>query len=216
MPPSASKSEELTTRHTATFKSPPRPSDLSFLSLSLSSLPTTSYTQRTSSAPSQHLSHPYQTARMPVAIPTPTPLPLFPPMTRAQVEAARTSAWYPVFRRITLATTIIDLDSLGEREAFLEVSFSKMRPRHAEFTSGSSGWKQTRFSSQKTAKTRQRGLQLRYLHLALPPPPPMHLPPQVPLPPHLLCLLLLSTGFRDSMLPFARSSRNTAAQCFRS
>jgi hypothetical protein len=46
---------------------------------------------------------------------------LFPEIPRSQIDAARLSSWYPLFRRLTFPTTIIDLDKLGEKEAFLEV-----------------------------------------------------------------------------------------------
>ncbi|KLT43776.1 D123-domain-containing protein [Cutaneotrichosporon oleaginosum] len=56
---------------------------------------------------------------MPVPTST-TPPPLFPPLTRAEVDAARTSAWYDVFEDLTTPATIISVDALGERAAFLE------------------------------------------------------------------------------------------------
>lgn len=59
---------------------------------------------------------------MPIALPEPISHTLFPSLSRAQVDAARTSAWYPLFRDNTIASTIIDLEDLGERDAFLEVS----------------------------------------------------------------------------------------------
>lgn len=58
---------------------------------------------------------------MPVPVRTPSPAPLFPPLTVGEVDAARTSAWYDTFEDITFAASIVDIDGLGEREAFLEV-----------------------------------------------------------------------------------------------
>jgi hypothetical protein len=50
-------------------------------------------------------------------MPAPTvPPPLFPPVTRAQVNAARTSAWHPKFRASALKTTVIDLTGTGFEE----------------------------------------------------------------------------------------------------
>ncbi|TXT08823.1 hypothetical protein VHUM_02951 [Vanrija humicola] len=58
---------------------------------------------------------------MPVPVRTPSPAPLlFPPLTVGEVDAARTSAWYDTFEDITFTSTIVDIDALGEREAFLE------------------------------------------------------------------------------------------------
>jgi len=57
---------------------------------------------------------------MPVPVPPSTPLPLFPPLTRAQVDGARTSAWHELFHDVTADAHIIDLQELGERDAFLE------------------------------------------------------------------------------------------------
>ena len=59
---------------------------------------------------------------MPIPTPTPSPIPLFPSLTREHIDGTRTSAWYLPFRSITIPSIIIDLDQLGEREAFLEVS----------------------------------------------------------------------------------------------
>ncbi|WVQ84406.1 hypothetical protein IAT38_006558 [Cryptococcus sp. DSM 104549] len=57
---------------------------------------------------------------MPIPTPPPTDFPLFPTLTRAQIDAARTSAWYETFEDITAPATVIDLRELGEEEAFLE------------------------------------------------------------------------------------------------
>ncbi|ORY24570.1 D123-domain-containing protein [Naematelia encephala] len=57
---------------------------------------------------------------MPVPIPPPAPIDIYPQLSRDLVEEARTSAWYPAFSRLSLPSTFIDIDQLGEREAFLE------------------------------------------------------------------------------------------------
>jgi hypothetical protein len=61
---------------------------------------------------------------MPVPIPPTQPVPLFPPLTKSIIDAARTSAWYDAFAGITIPTTIVDLDDIGEKTAFLEVGTS--------------------------------------------------------------------------------------------
>lgn len=47
---------------------------------------------------------------------------LFPTLTREQIDAARTSAWYDTFADITFPAKFIDLKELGEEEEFLRVS----------------------------------------------------------------------------------------------
>jgi hypothetical protein len=60
-------------------------------------------------------------------MPIPTPMrpadspPVFPHLTHEQIDAARVSSWYHTFEDITIPSTIIDLDEIGEKEAFLEV-----------------------------------------------------------------------------------------------
>lgn len=62
-------------------------------------------------------------------MPVPTPSssrfypepPLFPPLTVGQIEAARLSAWYDTFEDLTIPSTVIDLESIGEKDLFLEV-----------------------------------------------------------------------------------------------
>ncbi|GMK59696.1 hypothetical protein CspeluHIS016_0803020 [Cutaneotrichosporon spelunceum] len=56
---------------------------------------------------------------MPVPTSTTTP-PLFPILTRSEVDSARTSAWYEIFEDLTTPATVISIDALGERAAFLE------------------------------------------------------------------------------------------------
>ncbi|BEI85623.1 hypothetical protein CcaverHIS002_0510240 [Cutaneotrichosporon cavernicola] len=54
-------------------------------------------------------------------VPTSTaPPPLFPTLTRSEVDAARTSAWYDTFEDLTTPATVINIDALDERAAFLE------------------------------------------------------------------------------------------------
>lgn len=58
---------------------------------------------------------------MPIPIPThPTP-PLFPSLSVQQIDAARLSAWYEIFQDLTIPSIVIDLDELGEKEAFIQV-----------------------------------------------------------------------------------------------
>ncbi|KIR32126.1 cytoplasmic protein [Cryptococcus deuterogattii MMRL2647] len=47
---------------------------------------------------------------------------LFPTLTREQIDAARTSAWYDTFADITFPAKFIDIKELGEEEEFLRVS----------------------------------------------------------------------------------------------
>jgi hypothetical protein len=60
---------------------------------------------------------PVPTARPDAAEPS-----LFSDLSEAQIDAARLSSWYPLFRRITFPTTIINIDTQGEKAAFIEVS----------------------------------------------------------------------------------------------
>lgn len=53
--------------------------------------------------------------------------PLFPALTIEQVDAALTSRWYDKFEDLTIKSTIINLDSIGEKDVFL-----KVRPQSAE------------------------------------------------------------------------------------
>jgi hypothetical protein len=63
-----------------------------------------------------------------VTMPVPAPAasqadcPLFPNPPKTDIDAARLSSWYPLFRRLTFPSTVIDLDAIGEKGAFLEVS----------------------------------------------------------------------------------------------
>jgi len=47
-----------------------------------------------------------------------TPLTNLPPTLPAPLPHTESMRWYPGFRDITFSTIIIDLESLGEREAF--------------------------------------------------------------------------------------------------
>jgi len=60
---------------------------------------------------------------MPIPIPTNPEPPLFPSLTVDQIDAARLSAWYETFQDLTIPSTIIDLEELGEKEAFIQVRF---------------------------------------------------------------------------------------------
>nr|XP_018261999.1 cytoplasmic protein [Kwoniella dejecticola CBS 10117]OBR84157.1 cytoplasmic protein [Kwoniella dejecticola CBS 10117] len=56
---------------------------------------------------------------MPIPIPQQMDLELFPTLTKSQIDAARTSAWYDTFEDITFPSTVIDLAELGEESNFL-------------------------------------------------------------------------------------------------
>ncbi|WWC71089.1 uncharacterized protein I206_105042 [Kwoniella pini CBS 10737] len=56
---------------------------------------------------------------MPIPMPRQTTFELFPTLTKDQIDAARTSAWYDTFEDITFPSTVIDLAELGEDEDFL-------------------------------------------------------------------------------------------------
>lgn len=62
---------------------------------------------------------------MPIPVPvrhtSPEEVLLLPPLSLANIDAARMSSWYPMFRHVTFPTTIIDLDDLGEKEDFIKV-----------------------------------------------------------------------------------------------
>ena len=58
---------------------------------------------------------------MPIALPIPTSHPIFPSLTRDDVDSTRISAWYRNFQYLTIPSTIIDIASLGEWPAFFEV-----------------------------------------------------------------------------------------------
>jgi hypothetical protein len=47
---------------------------------------------------------------------------VFPSLTIAQIDAARTSAWYHIFEDLTIPSIIINLKELGEKDLFLQVS----------------------------------------------------------------------------------------------
>ncbi|WVF68711.1 hypothetical protein IAT40_003483 [Kwoniella sp. CBS 6097] len=57
---------------------------------------------------------------MPIPPPVQQTFDLFPTLTREQIDAARTSSWIETFEDISFESTIIDLSSLGEEEAFLQ------------------------------------------------------------------------------------------------
>lgn len=67
-------------------------------------------------------------------MPIPTPssrlvgdqLSIFPSLTVKQVDAALTSSWYDKFEDLTIPSTIINLDSIGEKDVFLKVSPSSL------------------------------------------------------------------------------------------
>jgi hypothetical protein len=61
---------------------------------------------------------------MPVPVPIQADPPLFPSLTVQQIDAARLSSWYETFQDLTIPSTIIDLDVIGEKEAFIQVSLS--------------------------------------------------------------------------------------------
>ena len=61
---------------------------------------------------------------MPIPIPEQPEPPLFPTLTVQQIDAARLSSWYETFEDLTIPSTIIDLDQLGEKEAFMRVNHS--------------------------------------------------------------------------------------------
>lgn len=58
---------------------------------------------------------------MPVPVPPAGPAVTFPTLTRENIDAARTSQWLDKFEDITANATVIDIDALGERDAFLKV-----------------------------------------------------------------------------------------------
>lgn len=59
---------------------------------------------------------------MPVPVKTPEPVTVYPALKKANIDAARTSAWYDTFEDLTIPSTFVDIEALGEREAFLDVS----------------------------------------------------------------------------------------------
>jgi hypothetical protein len=63
---------------------------------------------------------------MPIPTPPDVDHPMFPTLSVDQVDAMRTSSWYSTFIEITPKATFIDLDSVGEKAAFLEVCRSDM------------------------------------------------------------------------------------------
>jgi len=62
---------------------------------------------------------------MPIPIPDQPEPSLFPILTVQQIDAARLSSWYETFEDLTIPSTIIDLDQLGEKEAFMRVGHSR-------------------------------------------------------------------------------------------
>jgi hypothetical protein len=58
---------------------------------------------------------------MPIPIPTNPEPPLFPSLKVDQIDAARLSAWYETFQDLTIPSTIIDLEEIGEKDAFIQV-----------------------------------------------------------------------------------------------
>ncbi|WWD18786.1 hypothetical protein CI109_103241 [Kwoniella shandongensis] len=56
---------------------------------------------------------------MPIPTPQAASFDLFPTLTRAQIDAARTSAWHYTFEDLTFPAMVIDLSSSGEEEAFI-------------------------------------------------------------------------------------------------
>jgi hypothetical protein len=58
---------------------------------------------------------------MPIPIPTYPEPQLFPALSRDQIDSARLSTWYETFEDLTIPSTIIDLDELGERDLFMQV-----------------------------------------------------------------------------------------------
>jgi hypothetical protein len=65
---------------------------------------------------------------MPIPIPTNPEPPLFPNLTVDRIDAARLSAWYETFQDLTIPSTIIDLEELGEKEAFIQVCPPPLSP----------------------------------------------------------------------------------------
>ena len=62
---------------------------------------------------------------MPIPTPDQPEPSLFPTLTVQQIDAARFSSWYETFEDLTIPSTIIDLDQLGEKEAFMRVDHSR-------------------------------------------------------------------------------------------
>ena len=58
---------------------------------------------------------------VPMAVDGSTPESL-PKLSKAQIDATRTSSWYETFEDLTIPTKIVDVAELGEDKAFLEVS----------------------------------------------------------------------------------------------
>ncbi|WVW85072.1 hypothetical protein I302_107108 [Kwoniella bestiolae CBS 10118] len=86
---------------------------------------------------------------MPIPIPTSSEeAELFPTLTRAQIDSARTSAWYDTFEDITFDSTVIDLAGLGEEEEFLHW----LEADSIFLPEGSEG----RYVSETSSSTRQR------------------------------------------------------------
>lgn len=61
---------------------------------------------------------------MPVPLPPPTSLDVFPELSKQEIDAARTSSWRKIrsLKRASAPTVVLDLEELGEKEEFLEVS----------------------------------------------------------------------------------------------
>jgi hypothetical protein len=58
---------------------------------------------------------------MPIPIPTRPDPPLFPHLSVQQIDAARLSHWYDTFLDLTIPSTVIDLEEIGEKETFIKV-----------------------------------------------------------------------------------------------
>lgn len=50
-------------------------------------------------------------------------LPVFPTLSKADVDACRLSHWYDTFEDLTVPSSVVDIRKLGEGDAFLHVSF---------------------------------------------------------------------------------------------
>lgn len=61
---------------------------------------------------------------MPIPVHTRPDPPLFPTLSVQQIDAARLSSWYHTFEDLTIPSTVIDLEEIGEKETFIKVSSS--------------------------------------------------------------------------------------------
>ena len=71
---------------------------------------------------------------MPVPTPPSVNHALFPTLKADQIDAMRTSSWYDTFIEITPKSSFIDLDTIGEKAAFLEVCSVMTRLARADGT----------------------------------------------------------------------------------